>query len=259
MRKTAFVLSLLTLQLSAQDKTTSRKTETREQVRAHKVMLVPYEPKMYMGEIDRQIHDESKLGAGEIRARFRDGINEQLYRAFKAASFNVVDLMDDSVKYYKDMTGIYQHLAYDYLRVPDQAKYQPPAKDKKEKSIEKGQLAIETNSDKRFMNGRITNSKIVPALYAKYKTDVFVLINQLDIKAGGTADPTDLHNTSPNRKIAVHYTVYSNEGREINSGLAEEEFAPELNNQKKIIDKHFSKVARLIVERVEKNLQSTGK
>src|SRR5688572_9512213 len=107
MKKASILLSLLALQLSAQDKTSSRKTESREPVRAHKVMLVPYEPKMYMGEIDRQIHDETKLSANEIRSRFRDGLNEQLYRAFKVASFNVVDLMDDSLKYYKDMSGIY--------------------------------------------------------------------------------------------------------------------------------------------------------
>lgn len=255
MKKTAVLFSLLALQLNAQDKTSSRKTETREPVRAHKVMLVPYEPKMYMGEIDRQIHDETKMSASEIRARFRDGLNEQLYRAFKAASYNVVDLMDDSVKYYKDMAGIYQHLAYDYLKVPDQNKYQAPVREKKEKSVDKGQLVVETNSDKRFMNARLTNEKTIPALYAKYKTDVFVLINQLDIKAGGSADPTDLHNTSPNRRISVHYTVYTSDGKEINSGLAEEEFAPELNNQKKILDKHFSRVAQTIVQRVKKNLE----
>jgi hypothetical protein len=253
MKRITLLLSLLAVHLHAQEKTGSHQATTREVVKAHKVMLVPYEPKMYMGEVDRQIHDETKLSAGDIRYSFRDGLNEQLYKAFKSRSFNVVDLMEDSVKYSKDITGIYQHLAYDYLKVPDQNKYQPPAKEKKEKGIEKGQLAVETNSDKRFMNARVTNDKVVPGLYSKYKTDVFVFINQLDIKAGGSPDPTQIE-VSPNRKISVHYTVYTSDGKEINSGLAEEEFDPELNIPKKIVDKHFSRIATTIADRVVKSL-----
>ena len=256
----AIILILLASgSLFAQDKTSGHKTPAREPVRAHKVMLIPYEPRMYMGEVDRQIHEETRLSPTEIRAKFRDGLNEQLYRAFKGSEFNVVDLLDDTLKYQKDIAGIYQHLSYDYQKVPDQEKYQPPVKEKKQSQIEKGQLAIETNSEKRFMNAKVTNPKVVPLLYAKYKTDLFVFINQLDIKASGSPDPTQFLNTTPNRKISVHYTVYSYDAREINSGLAEEEFDPSLNNPRKIIDKHFSKVAETIAQRVNRQLSIAAK
>ena len=49
----------------------------------------------------------------------------------------------------------------------------------KEKKIDKGQLIVETNGDKRYMEARVTNPKVVPMLYGKYKTDVFLKFEQL--------------------------------------------------------------------------------
>ena len=136
----------------------------------------------------------------------------------------------------------------------NQANYKAPKKEKEEKKIEKGQLNVETDLENRFMNARLTNPKIVQNLNGKFKTDVFVFINQLDIKASGSKSPLDLGDGNPNRKIIVHYTILTKEGREINSGTIEEEFSPELNVPKKIIDKHFSKIALTLVQRVNRAL-----
>ena len=231
-----------------------KKNSERESAAAHKAMLIPFEPKLYMGEVDRNINTETKLSAKQIRYKFRDGLNDQLYKAFKAAKFNVVDLMEDTIKYKKDLEGIYQYLSYEYLKVPDQNNYKAPKKEKEEKKIDKGQIMVETNSDKRFMEARLTNPKVVPLLYGKYKADIFVFINQLDILASGSKDPTDPSLGNANRKIVVHYTVYTFDAKEISSGTVEEEFDPALNNPKKIIDKHFSKIALIIVQRVNKGL-----
>jgi ribosomal protein L14E/L6E/L27E len=109
------------------------------------------------------------------------------------------------------------------------------------------------------MNAKITDAKVVPILYGKYKTDLFVFINQLDIKASGSKGPAELGEGNGNRKITVHYTVYTYDAKEINSGVAEEEFAVDLNNPKKIIEKHFSKIASTIVQRVNKGLAAPVK
>src|ERR1700748_1912993 len=64
-----------------------KKTTEREAPASHKIMLIPFAPKLYMGEIDRSINAETKLSAREIKYKFRDGLNEQLYKAFKAAHY----------------------------------------------------------------------------------------------------------------------------------------------------------------------------
>ena len=251
-------MCLLGTWLSAQNTTISKnESNEREMAAKHKVMLIPFEPKLYMGEIDFQINAETKLTAKQIKFKFRDGINEQLFKSFKASGYQVVDLMDDTLKYKKDLEGIYQYLSYDYQKTPNQENYKAPEKEKKENTIQKGQLTVETNSDSRFMNAKITNAKVVPYLYGKYKTDLFVFINQLDIKAGGSGSAGE-PGYSEKRLIRVHYTVYSYDAKEINSGIAEESFESDLNNPKKIIDKYFSKLAATIVFRVSKGMGFKG-
>lgn len=239
-----------------QNTTINKKDKTeRETSSSHKVMLIPFEPKLYLGEIDYNINTETKLSAKEIKHKFRDGLNEQLQTAFKALKYNVVDLMEDTAKYKKDIEGIYQYLSYEFQKIPNQDNYQPPKKEKDKKQVEKGQLNVETNTDARFMNAKVTNPKVTTILYGKYKTDVFVFINQLEIKASGNKQPGEVGEGSANRKIIVHYTVYTyHDAKEINSGIAEQEFESTLNNPKKIIDKYFSKIATIISSRVTKAL-----
>lgn len=253
---TIFVLLVLTQFSIAQNTTiTSKDKNTKEGL--HKVMLIPFEPKLYNSEIDYQINKETGLTGKQIKFKFRDGINEQLFKVFKNNKYSIVDLMEDTVKYKKELESIYQHLSYEYVKVPDQTNYKPPVKDKKVKTIEKGQVNVETNTDARFMNATINNAKLVPLLYAKYKTDVFVFINELDIKAS-MATTEFAGGGNEYRKIIVHYTVYTYDAKEINSGIAEQDFPADLNNPTKILDKYFSKVAETINMRVLKAL-SAGK
>lgn len=247
------VLALAGQFANAQNTTINKDQAKKEG--AHKVMLIPFEPKLYNSEIDYQINKETKLSGKEIKYKFRDGINEQLYKAFSKNKYSVVDLMEDTVKYKKETNSIYSHLSYEYMKVPDQENYKAPKKDKEEKAIQKGQLNIETKTDARFMNAKINNAQLVPLLYAKYKTDVFVFINELDIKASmATTELSGAGNEY--RKIIVHYTVYTYDAKEINSGIAEQEFPMDVNNPTKIIDKYFSKVAETISFRVLKALSA---
>lgn len=256
MKRILFVLVALVPYLAlAQNTTISRKSnEDRELAASHKAMIIPFEPKLYMSEIDQQINLETKLSAKEIKYKFRNGLNEELYKAFKFSKYNVLDLMEDTAKYKKEIENIYQFLAYDYQKVPNQENYKAPEKEKKEKKINKGQLVVETNSDARFMNAKITNGKLVPSLYNNYKTDLFVFINELELKAAGSGNYDAYSVEKANRQIIVHYTIYTFDGKEINSGIATEEFDSELNVPKKIIEKHFSKIAATIVSRLDKQL-----
>jgi hypothetical protein len=256
------IFSLMGKILFSQQNTLNQNKKTEREIAAtHKALIIPFEPKLYLGEIDYNINAETKLSAKEIKFTFRDGLNNELQKAFKASNYNALDLMEDTAKFKKETETIYQNLGYEYLKVPNQEKYKAPstAKEKKEKRIEKGQLNLETNADNRFMNAKINDAKLLPSLFSKYKTDIFVFINQLDIKAVGSKNPSELGYGNENRKIIVHYTILNKDLKEINCGIAEDEFDAELNNPKKIVEKHFSKIATLIVQRVNKTFSVTTK
>ncbi len=253
---TYLILLLLCNYSKAQQTTLNKKNNTidRNSDSKNKVMLIPFEPKLYMSEIDYKICSETKLSPKEVKEQFRDGLNEQISFAFKSEKISSVDLMSDTSKFKKELYSIYSNLSYAYQKVPDQNNYQPPKKEKDKKEINKGQIIVETNTDERFMNAKVTNAKLIPLLGAKYKCNYFVFVNQLDIKASGNSKPGQISTGLENRKITVHYTVFSLDAKEINSGIAEEEFSTTLNNPNKIIAKHFNKIAQLITSRTIKAL-----
>lgn len=246
-----FVLCMLHLPLMCQDKTIGSSTGTPAPVAAgkHKIMIVPFENRMYLSEIDFQINKESNLSGKQIKALMRDGINEQLYKKLKP-QMGVVDLLDDTVKTRKDLGDIYRYLTYQYQKVPSQEQYKAPEKEKQQKAIEKGQLNVESNDDARFMNAKIKNATLVPYLYGKYKTDLFLFINELDIKAlSGAATGM---NTEASRRIVLHYTVYTYDAREINSGIAEVALPTQVNNPHKIVNTYLAQLAGIVAERIQK-------
>lgn len=240
------------LNLKGQDKTISSGNKPAVVSNSkHKIMLIPFENRMYLSEIDFMINKESKLNAKQIKATMRDGLNEQFYKRLKS-KMSVVDLLDDTTKTKKDLENVYQYLGYQYLKVPNQDNYKPPVKEKEEKTIHNGQLTVESNSDARFMNAWIKSPTLVPNLGGKYKTDLFLFLNELDIKALNGI-PGDL-NTNPARKIILHYTVYTLDAKEINSGIAEVSLPSNVNNPTKIINTYFAQLADIVAARIDKAL-----
>lgn len=249
-----FFIILLTVSLTSysQDKTikTDSKTESMNELASkNKIMLIPFESRMYLSEIDAKINQESKLSAKQIKAMMRDGLNEQLYKKLKS-KMNVVDMVDDTAKTRKDLDNIYQYLSYQYQKTPNQENYKAPKNEKETKGVNNGQIVVETTSDSRFMNAKLKNATLVPYLTGKYKTNLYLFINELDIKSFNSI-PGDFSATS-NRKIIVHYTIYTYDAKEINSGIAEVEMPSNINNPNKIINSYFSQVADLIVARLSK-------
>jgi hypothetical protein len=240
------------LKAKGQDKTISTGTvSAKEAISKHKIMLIPFENRMYLSEIDMQINKETKLNAKQIKATMRDGLNEQFYKKLKP-KMGVVDLMEDTAKTKKDLENIYQYLSYQYQKVPDQNHYKAPGKEKDEKTLDKGQLVVESNSDARFMNAKLKNATLVPYLSGKYKTDLFLFINELDIKSMNSI-PGDFSSTST-RKILLHYTVYTVDAKEINSGIAEVSLPVNTNSPSKIIGTYFAQLADVVATRIEKAL-----
>ncbi len=239
----------------AQDKTIGTGTTPlpgKEPLKKHKIMIIPFENRMYLSEIDFLINKESKLTAKQIKATMRDGLNEQLYKKLKS-KMGVTDLLEDTVKTKADLANIYQYLSYQYQKVPNQANYKAPGKEKEEKAIEKGQLNVESNTDSRFMNAKLKNATLVPYLYGKYKTDLYLFINELDIKSL-TGSPADMNAGNSPRKIIMHYTVYTYDAREINSGIAETYLPATVNNPSKIISVYFAQLADIVSARLDKAL-----
>ena len=215
----------------------------------HKIMIIPFEPKMYMSQIDHKFNAETKLTQKQIKESFRRGVNAELSKALKK-NYDLVDLLKDTTKYKKDLFTIYKSLTYNFVKVPDQSNYKAPLteKEKKNQTIKNGQLVVETDPNARFMNAKITSAGIIPEMYAKHKTDLFLFINQIDITSSAVVASES--GTISERMITLHYTVYTVDAKEINSGTCSLKFPGDVNSPSKVISMYISKMATEITRRI---------
>ena len=212
-------------------------------------MIIPFEPKLYMSQIDHKINAETKLNQTEIKEAFRKGINAELAKTLKQ-KYEVLDLLKDTTKYRKDISNIYKNITFTYEKAPNQTNYKTPVEEKGKKTttIQNGQILVESNSDMRFMNTKVTSAALIPALYAKYKTDLFLFINQLDIISNQLAT-ADIGAASE-RILTLHYTVFTVDAKEINSGICSVKFPLDVNTPTKITSGYVSKISAEITHRI---------
>jgi hypothetical protein len=217
---------------------------------AHKVLIVPFESRMYMSQIDHKINEETKWSQKKIRENLRFGLDDELYKSIKK-KMAVMSFLDDTVKYKKDLSTTYSKLAYKFVKVPSQTKFAAPKNEKAPNYIQKGQLVAETDAENKFMNAEVQDKTLLPGLNSKYKADLFLFINQLDIVSEvATVGLT----TQSNRTLTVHYTVFTIDGKEVNSGVSKTTLPGDVNNPSRITSKYFSKIADEIAARIEKSV-----
>lgn len=224
--------------MHAQDGTRSNKSTS---TLTGKIMVVPFEPKLYMSEIDKKINDQTHWDFNQIREYFRHQLDAQLQLKLKTQS-SVISFYSDSIKMAKDLKYVYTstRLSFDPLDKPSSGN--PVAS--KNSGIKDGQVAVEMSSEKKFTNIVLNDPAALTYLSNKYKTDYFVFINQLDIK--NDANSYNITTDSYLRKVDVHYTILDKSGKLITAGIASSSFSSKENNPKKIVAQSFSPTATYI-------------
>lgn len=219
----------------------TRNSDVAGKTQTGKVCLVPFEPKLYMSEIDQKINQVTKWDWETIRENFRRQLNDQLKLKIQP-SFSVLSFYADSVKMSKDLDYAYNStgLSYDPVNKPSDAKSANGTKS----GISNGQITVEQNSDKKFMNTKLTNAEVLTYLHKKYASEYFIFINQLDIK--NDMNSYDVATDTYQREVTVHYSILDLNGKTIDAGVATSRFSSKENNPKKIVAQCFSPIATYI-------------
>ncbi|MEI6487697.1 MAG: hypothetical protein WCP52_01975 [Bacteroidota bacterium] len=221
----------------------TRNTKTGEL--SGKVLLIPFEPKLYMSEIDMKINQQTKWNFEQIRENFRHQLDNQLKSKLQNIS-SVVSFYTDSSKTWKDLMYMYKSTSLGFELVEKSSK--PASPNQKQSGIINGQLQVEVNNDKKFMTARIDDKEMLTYFNNKYKTEYFVFINELDLKS--VPESYNLSTDSYLREATVHYTIIDKAGKTISSGLIPTSFSSKENNPKKISNTCFVPIASTIATRL---------
>jgi hypothetical protein len=242
----------------------------------NRVMLVPFEPKMYMSGIDRDIAEAQGLSFNQIRTRMRFGLSEMMLMQAKTnTTLRVISMMHiDSAAMSTDLKYIYSSIGYKYIAMPVEEpvgeekeakpldklkgafgklvkKDEPKEKTDEEGStgIKEGQIVTASDDGEKYMNTKVINPNMFTYLSTKYKTDVFLFINQLDIEPAAS-NQYAIASNSYKRKIKVHYTVFDLDGKQLYGGASVKYFSSRDNDMNNIIKKHFNAIAATITAKL---------
>lgn len=253
MRNLHLLFSLLLVQLfvSAQNTTIDR-TKKNEALlnrdvilQKNKVLIIPFKPTMYLSEIDKKVHDETKLNFDQIVNTFRNGLDEMIYLELKP-KIKSYSLITDSAKNIKDLDYTYQSISYTYTPVPPENATKKDLNELKTQSskpqIVNGELKVEMNTGKKFMNVKILNKELLPHLSKKYNASVFLFINEIDMK--NKLEEANTIDGTYNREVTVHYSIVDASGIFLNYGTSAISFPSNINNPQKIINEYYSAIAK---------------
>ena len=236
-----------------------------------KLAIIPFEPKMYRSEIDRFVGEHDGLTFQQVRGYFRLGLDNALFIEANK-DYDVVRMHADDPEINRDLDYVYKSIGYQYRVMPKPkepevkglAKIRKDIKDGVQgaiddynnktdpplpkSAIENGQVVHIGYSQERFMATTLINPEMFNYLGEKYEAGLYLFINQLDIRNSPGQDYRDYGTGNFTRTIKIHYTIMTEDKKEVYAGAVKREFSGRTNSIKKIIVQNFPPMAEMIIK-----------
>lgn len=232
-----------------------------------KVLLVPFEPKLYQSTIDVEVAQKEGISRQQVKNGFREGVDNSLALMLKGKyqvhSFLVSDSANNS-----DLARIYQSIGYSYEMIPEEKKKEEEnqsmndkiqaklagiqAKIKKETPeeetnvVKNGQVVTHLDNTPKYMQTVLLDESILDYLKQKYQADVIIFISQMDIFKS-----IDANGKENKTKIQLHYTCMDMNANIVSTGLAVSYFDSYIRSLKEICGEHLYNATNLIASSVK--------
>jgi hypothetical protein len=229
--------------------------QEKDSLQAHKVMLIPYDPRYYLSDADRDIIEQSQKDAARIRAEFRHSIDRNVQRAIRG-SYECISLLNDTADILEEtMYHVLGRTGYRYEKaipitpkpVEDEqvvSKIKTDPKDHEDSKTASQYIPVKNNA--MYMHAVVSKpEELFAALYEQYQADIFVFLTQMEIKTNYNSC-LDIANKIYRREVMLHFTVYNKEGRLLAGSYATSYFPSNSNNANKIIGDCFPELGRYV-------------
>lgn len=231
----------------------------------NKVLIIPYEPRLYMSRIDGKIAQETGLSMYQIKQRMRLGLNHNMFaEADKTHSaISILDSEDPEVQ--QDLMYIYNCIGYKYELMPavdEETAAEPKTgvqkltgfftdRNNEDDVIETGNnnstpARQQYQQEERYMNTTVINPNLFTYLAGRYEADLLIFINQLDITEEIKDAGYSYAKNANMRRIKVHYTIFTVQGEQIYGGASIVYFPGKVNDLNGIIKGYFPAAAESI-------------
>ena len=241
--------------------------EVYKQDKNNKILIIPFENKMYASSMDAEISRRNQLDYYEVKEELKKGIAEQILLSIgnKIPAVSMIhhrDTSHDILNYVYNSIGF----KYDIIKSKDTIE-EPKTKSelikdrlnkfvkqanedvRHEKSnyqrgvISNGEIHTTQHNSQRFMNVIIHNPNLLDDLNKTFRTNYYIFINEFHI---GRAFAKQGSPYEKFRQISVHYTVFNQKGKEVDAGVSLAEMPENVSELRKIEKEYLSLVANEI-------------
>ena len=225
------------------------------------VLIIPFEPKLYISDIDNQLAKQNGMMFQDIKAKFRAALDQNIFITLKNyfTPLSFYTLNEEEAR--TELSYIYNSIGYKYevleVEVEEETQGKKFANKFKKKenndeyveaSVQNGQVVSQVDNREKYMKTVLSNDQLLTSLNKKYQAEYYIFINELDIKRGGDSQYTNSSKTQ-DRTIKVHYTIFNNK-EEVSSGAIITAFDGNENDINKIIKSQFGIIAEKIVSKI---------
>jgi hypothetical protein len=249
--RSLLIITLLGISLQAN----AQHTSSSDTLELHKVMLIPYDPRYYLSDADRDIMEQSKKDPEKFRSDFRHNIDRHVQRAI-GRSYYCISLLNDTADALQEtLYTILGRTGYRYEKaIPITPKHveveRTSSKDKANtKTHEDSKTAtsyIPVKNDAVYMHAVVSKpAELFAKISEEYDADYFVFLTQFDIKTNYNSC-MDIARKIYRREVMVHFSIYDKHGKVIAGSYATSFFPSDSNNANSIIGDCFPEIAAYI-------------
>lgn len=261
MRYLILVLSLSVGQFLLAQHSTLRFQDEPFRLDQQSILVVPFEQKMYLSDVNPEIARANGLTTSQIIERFSNALDQSIYYAFRdrCKVTNFRNFEDDSIS--RDLAYVYQNVDLEYVLVKKaskskngiQALSKPFTKKNKQSDqydrggINEGQVMTKSDERERYMKAVVKEQQMLDSMHSKFDNRFILFLNELDFKNDYT-DALAMQTMDYKREIKVHFTLYTKEGELLATGISKTMVASTENDIDHITSKYFPILAENIFE-----------
>lgn len=221
----------------------------------HKVLLVQFDTLMYLSDAEQDIMQQSEKKLEDYRLYLRKSLDNKIAGEVGAV-IPCYSLLGDKTKQAADATGeLYGSSSYQYdepMKIKHVKSTKPKSSSGNSKENQDSKTALQyitVQGNSKYMNAVIQNKNLFEKLSKEYGTDLFLLINQFEIKTNYNSC-LDIERHIYKREVIVSYSMYDARGKQVDGNLAHAYFPSNTNRDRDIAEQTFPLIAEAIANHV---------
>lgn len=243
-------------------------------VNFNKVMIIPFNEDNYFCDSDQDLAKYNKKRVQEISKMFKEGVDFNVNARILSKYDTKQMLNDPNEDVQKDLEAIYTGLAY-HMEEPhhyegcscymhenkDQTFYEKfesklKIKDESREDLESEDMYntgeyVEPANEKKYMSVSIRRPEMLTYLNEKYGTDLFVFINQFELKTNYEAC-LDRSIKKFTRDVLVHFSIFDKNSNLVYGDVVTVHIPSNTNDLDQIIRNNFPVVAEHLTANLPK-------